>query len=104
LDWLIDIFREKLQPRSKHAWQVFLVSGVILVGLIVIAYDAVRREQLSFDESAAKLIGLTVAIAVWLTFLLLVVAPNLTRRFSKTWVKFLDYPYIILAFGGLRVC
>lgn len=74
----------------------FFFFGAVLLVMWVLA-----KPTFGVGEAAMNLALLSLAVATNLAMALLDYAEVLTKRFSKTWVKALDFPYLALAFGGV---
>jgi hypothetical protein len=78
-------------------------SGVVFVGGIAVALAlvALGKKQISLVDASFRLGLVVLVVRTTLTVCLLGEAGWLTDKFGKTWVKALDFPYIVLAFAGI---
>lgn len=76
------------------------VGQPLQVGVYV-AYEVTSRSSFGIYEAIVPLGLVVVGASLSLSYALLSYASQLTLRYSKTWIKFLDFPYLALAFSGL---
>jgi hypothetical protein len=97
---LIHLYREDIGPQSH-------LKTRLIVLLLAFAFGAwwvhhlLSQPRLTLQEAVINIGFLSLMVGLNLTIFLVELGPKLTRRFSKTWVKALDYPYLIFGFGGI---
>lgn len=97
--FLIMAYRERYAYAANP--NVVAIHAFHVVGAMALVAWILSKPTFGVGEAALNLALLALAIATNLAMALLDNAERLTRRFSKTWVKALDFPYLALAFGGV---
>ena len=92
--------------RDRRDWNAgdwrFKWGSAAFVILTVLSCERLLSEpSFTVGYASLHLAWVTFVTTVWLTGTLLEYGKALTKRFTKTWVKALDYPYLALGFGGL---
>lgn len=101
---LFGLYRGQYKAHHSH---VSLSNGAISIFAIVVSIasylSAVSKDDVNLLNVFTFVFMFAVAVGCAITSAAVPFGPWLTRKFTASWVKALDFPYIGIAFAGLAI-
>jgi hypothetical protein len=97
---LTNRYRETMGPQRVGPLMNGMLLGVVGFSAWWVHY-LLNQPRFTLQSAVVNIGLLSLMAGLNLAALLVDLGPTLSSRFSKTWVKALDFPYLIFGFGGI---